>query len=173
MCLAIADFSKCLLAERLAPHALLNNQRPIAAPRQTCFVDVRKGSMGQAASAPNVDMVIGARAVFKGCSALRVPIQCPAFRAVSRTADAKQAGSLYGPLVAQQHATLATGATGALLDFTKQTLAMMLAFCLVPSMPCHRQGLCLQTIVFATMEHTRLRRLKRATVAAVMWVSIA
>ena len=160
--LAIVDFSKHLSATCLAPRVHFNTQLQTMAPHQNNFVDVSKDCMAPAAIVLRVGLVIGARVMLNGRLAPQVPAQHPQFRAASRSADAKRAGSPW------QLATPPTGAICAFLDGTKQIMAMMVAFCLVPSMPCHTQGLCRQTIVFATMEHTRWRRLRRATVAAVM-----
>ena len=158
--------SKLSAAMPFALHVLPSNQRPSAVLHQKNLVGVGEDSMAPAAIVPSVDIVIGARVVVKGCLARRVPAQHPQDRGLSESVDVERAGSPY----MKQHAMLHKGAVRALPDCTKQTLAMMLASCLVPSMLCQSRELCRQTIVFAATEHTRSRRLKRVTVAAVRQV---
>ena len=167
-CLVILDFSN--LRSAVGHVYIVQTSSPLQflVPLQKDCVGVDPDIMGGLIIVLSVDVVIGAKVTLKGCLALWVPAQHPQFRAASRSADAKRDGSPYNPPAVRRRAMPPTGAICALLDCTKQIMALMLAFCLALSMLGHRQERCRRKIVFAMMERTRLRRLKHATAAAVM-----
>ena len=131
-CHAVVVFSNLLSAAFHVQNAQTSSPLQVLVLPQKDFVSVDPDTMGGRVIVLSADVVIGARVAIKGCFALCVPARYPQFRAASKNADVKRAGSPYNPPAARRLATPLIGAICASLDCTKQIMAMMLAFYLAP-----------------------------------------